>query len=136
MKQNILLTVIFRLWRLSTRVRHCFLFSVLSSIILNFYLFKYYLQNVNSPKLHSLISILSKNLCSKRFDQELPIFYRDKLKDDILKFENEKEIFYSKMLVEKEKIELQNFELIRREDKLKMGIKDLKTAAGKLFVLT
>lgn len=57
------------------------------------------------------------------------------MKDDILKFENEKEIFYSKMLVEKEKIELQNFELIRREDKLKMGIKDLKTAAGKLFVL-
>lgn len=57
------------------------------------------------------------------------------MKDDILKFENEKEIFYSKMLVEKERIELQNFELIRREDRLKMGIKDLKIAAGELFVL-
>ena len=58
------------------------------------------------------------------------------MKDDILKFENEKEIFYTKMMSEKEKIELQNFELIRREDKLKVGIKDLKTAVGNWFDLT
>ena len=53
------------------------------------------------------------------------------MKDDILRFEDEKETFYSKMMVEKEKIEFQNFELIRREEKLKTGIKDFKVATGK-----
>ena len=57
------------------------------------------------------------------------------MKDDILKFENEKEIFYSKMMVEREKIEIQNFELMRREENLKMGIKDLKTATGNISFL-
>ena len=52
------------------------------------------------------------------------------MNDDILKFENEKDAFHSKMLIEKEKIEIQNLELARREEKLKSGIKNLNTSAG------
>lgn len=58
-------------------------------------------------------------------------FFRDKMNDDILKFENEKDTFHSKMMTEKEKIEIQNLELTRREEKLKSGIKNFKTSTGK-----
>lgn len=38
------------------------------------------------------------------------------------------------MMAEKDKIEIQNLELIRKEEKLKIGIKDLKTATGIFFL--
>ena len=57
------------------------------------------------------------------------------MNDDILKFENEKDTFYSKMLTEKDKIEIQNLELTRREEKLNSGMKNLKTSTGKYFLI-